>query len=593
MHTHTVRSRLTQVYSSTHASRLTPPAHPPLAADWLVERRVVSSSWPKSLRSVQAKVAAALAEERPSVPGIAAILPAGIDQTKLNYTDCAKVLQLLKDGGLCEEKSFLGAYTNPHAARWADVVKRYESGSIFLVDLAQHLVHNCSYELPAIKKEMVRAQKELHELERRQAEYNRLADGARHRFQEGCEKRQMVPCERDDIGATMRRSLSQLLPLYQKVGRLCQAPAVVEAIEFYRSFVTHCLDKARAVESEAPAASDAAAAATAAKGKGGKKEGKAKKEDKEAPPVMPTDEAMTACLAQLQRVQRLTIPDADAGTSADGAASGAGKEIEIDWGDMGGGGDEGGGGAAAVEVDWGGDDDGGAAPAAPAIEVDWGAEMDMSGGGGGGGGGGEIEVDWGAEIDGDGAGAATGGYDLDLDMDFAIEVEGGGEGVSADELGLSAILEDAEQRNLLQSELGELQGFLKQRVAEGPAEGLPRELQTEEAQLAAWAAAVGEAHEVLEAPHTQHLLLLQCSSKYVDRQVAALRQQLDHADKMTGLAEELRARQAELQVVISEAQPRYDAVSVAVRQGKKDFEGALSKEFKGRKVNLMGEINDV
>ena len=138
------------------------------------------------------------------------------------------------------------------------------------------------------------------------------------------------------------------------------------------------------------------------------------------------------------------------------------------------------------------------------------------------------------------------------------------------------------------------QGFLRQRAAEGPAEGLPPSLaQPEPAALSKWVAAIDAAYDVLERPHTQHLLLLQCSSKYVDRQVAALRQQLDHADKMTGLAEELRARQAELQVVISEAQPRYDAVSVAVRQGKKDFEGALSKEFKGRKVNLMGEINDV
>ena len=75
-----------------------------------------------------------------------------------------KVLQLLQEGGLCEEKTFLGSYSNPHAASWADIVKRYESGSVFLVELAQSLVQNCSYELPAIKKEMARAQKELHEL---------------------------------------------------------------------------------------------------------------------------------------------------------------------------------------------------------------------------------------------------------------------------------------------------------------------------------------------------------------------------------------------------------------------------------------------
>ena len=103
----------------------------------------------------------------------------------MSYASCCSVLQLLKEGGLLAEKSFF-SYTNPHAARWADIVKRYESGSIFLVDMAQGLVHNCTYELPAIKKEMGRAQKELHELERKQAEYNRLADGGRQRFQEMC-----------------------------------------------------------------------------------------------------------------------------------------------------------------------------------------------------------------------------------------------------------------------------------------------------------------------------------------------------------------------------------------------------------------------
>ena len=72
-----------------------------------------------------------------------------------------------------------------------------------------------------------------------------------------------------------------------------------------------------------------------------------------------------------------------------------------------------------------------------------------------------------------------------------------------------------------------------------------------------------------------------------------LRQQLDRADKMSGLADELRTRQAELQMTISEAQPRYEAVAAAVRRGKAELEAALSKQFKGTKVNLMGEINNI
>ena len=51
--------------------------------------------------------------------------------------------------------------------------------------------------------------------------------------------------------------------------------------------------------------------------------------------------------------------------------------------------------------------------------------------------------------------------------------------------------------------------------------------------------------------------------------------------------------QAELQMTISEAHPQYEAVAVAVRRGKVQLETALSKHFKGTKVNLMGEINNI
>jgi len=46
-------------------------------------------------------------------------------------------------------------------------------------------------------------------------------------------------------------------------------------------------------------------------------------------------------------------------------------------------------------------------------------------------------------------------------------------------------------------------------------------------------------------------------------------------------------------MTISEAQPQYEAVAAAVRRGKVQLEAALSKHFKGTKVNLMGEINNI
>ena len=56
-----------------------------------------------------------------------------------------------------------------HSARrqQAEVVRKYESGSVYLIDSAQFLIRGCTYELPALRQESGRAEKELAELRRR------------------------------------------------------------------------------------------------------------------------------------------------------------------------------------------------------------------------------------------------------------------------------------------------------------------------------------------------------------------------------------------------------------------------------------------
>lgn len=58
-------------------------------------------------------------------------------------------------------------------------------------------------------------------------------------------------------------------------------------------------------------------------------------------------------------------------------------------------------------------------------------------------------------------------------------------------------------------------------------------------------------------------------------------------------ADELVTRQAELQMVLQSAYPKYDAVVGVIKQTKAEFEGALSSKFDGRPINLMGDINSL
>ena len=112
----------------------------------------------------------------------------------MTYFECVQALQLLTDAGRAG-KNFLGQYTDAEMARWADVVKRFESGAVFLVDTAQFLTQRVGYELPALKKDLVRAEKELAELQRRTTEYSRMAEASRARFSEVSRRQARTTCQ--------------------------------------------------------------------------------------------------------------------------------------------------------------------------------------------------------------------------------------------------------------------------------------------------------------------------------------------------------------------------------------------------------------
>ena len=554
------------------------------AADWLVERRVVGSSWQKTLRTAHAKLEAALDAERPPVEGASAILPAGRTRQATTYFECSAVLQLLKGSAGYDEKTFLGSYTNEHTARWADVVKRYESGSVFLIDTAQFLVHSCAYELPALKQEITRSEKELAELQRRQSEYTRLADASHARFVAACAKRRIPSTEEDAEGlrVQLEASRAQLKPLFERVARRLQTAPIPAALLEYRSFLTYALDK---VEAAPPPSTDKPAAA--GKGKAGKK-GKGGADEVGAEPAavaaLSQDDGgeVAPPLPMLARVQELdlaSLADAPPSTSEGGAEAAAAT--------------------GSIEIDWGGSDNGQAAAAEPAPQVDWGIEVEEGDGDGGGdtaGSGAEIEIDWGMLGGGGGGGGGDGGSAANFD--FEIEVEESGEGGgTAEDLSLISIFEQPTTRTQLLDDLFELQAFLAQYAADlaggASVSTLPSGLQLDRAEAGARLAAVNEAIEALDDEHARHLLLLGASPRYLNRQVASLRQMLDSSAKMRARAEEMQTRQAELSLTIQGAFPRYEGVVGAIKKAKDEFEAALSKHFDGRRINLMGDINNL
>ena len=90
--------------------------------EWLVQRRYVPATHQKILRTIHTKMDDALSEDLPEAAR--ALLPVACSEG-ITYFDCCKVVEALSNAGL-SGKNFLGQFSDPHMARWADIVRRFE-----------------------------------------------------------------------------------------------------------------------------------------------------------------------------------------------------------------------------------------------------------------------------------------------------------------------------------------------------------------------------------------------------------------------------------------------------------------------------------
>ncbi|CAI8046869.1 CDK5 regulatory subunit-associated protein 3 [Geodia barretti] len=119
--------------------------------DWLIDRRHCDSKWTVQIRRIREKINASL----PSLPPDQ--LATLGDRPALNYFQCRQILETVKtvDG---DSKSLFGKYNSPRVQEWAEIVRDFEKGGVYLADCAQQLTRNVNYEIPALKQSLARSQ---------------------------------------------------------------------------------------------------------------------------------------------------------------------------------------------------------------------------------------------------------------------------------------------------------------------------------------------------------------------------------------------------------------------------------------------------
>lgn len=222
---------------------------------------------------------------------------------------------------------------------------------------------------------------------------------------------------------------------------------------------------------------------------------------------------------------------------------------------------------AAVEIDWAITTESSSDPVSK--EIDWEIETQTP-----------VEIQW----------------DEEQSLTDPVPVE-----ESESKLGL---LMKIEFRNQLKNDLYELDAFFKQRLLELNAdEGVTYANQFQGTatilahqtieSIGIYAKAITNVLDLMNAERFNQLVMIDSSARYLDRLEDSLKRKARHAVKYEEMIADLKTKTAGLIEQVAKAGPEIEALSSSTKALKSQLEQVLQPLFRGYRVHIVGDINNL
>lgn len=193
--------------------------------DWLLDRRHCNLKWQSAVKVIREKINAAI-QDMPENEEIKQLLSGSY----IHYFHCLRIVEILK-GTEASSKNIFGRYSSQRMKDWQEIVSLYEADNLYLAEVASLLIRNVSYEGPALRKQLAKAQQLQQELSRREVECQSSAADLRERYYTACKQ---YGIRGDNVSRELQALVKDLPAVLKKVGE--DAAKLEKHIKLYTAF---------------------------------------------------------------------------------------------------------------------------------------------------------------------------------------------------------------------------------------------------------------------------------------------------------------------------------------------------------------------
>ena len=523
---------------------------------WLIDRRKLDAKWEVNA-DARKRMDAAIARlpDCDQMPGLDNIFGASGSSSAsagggggaaglmpVHFFEGETILKLLEaHKGDSASRNWLGSYKDEELKEWESLLGAYKRRNVHLGEAARLMVQNTDFEVPALKRQLARNQKEAADLLKKKTLTEALIEENKKKYQEKCadigikgERPDLVRIQLTGLVGNLRQQLLNIV-------ELMKSPHVGEAISYYAAVAAYlgngqdaaCLPSIAAVRQ---AASD-------------------------------------------EEIDEL-VGSADSNSGSGNANDESTSDAAIDWGfsiESGGLGDLGGLGdaAAALGITMEGAGDGG-----DVIEIDWDVGADSN----------VAEVATPGQGEGD-AEDLTGGTTNDkgsLQDDGAISLLKSEfrSNVLGDMMQLRAFL----TQRCFEINAAEKDGTAIFFRAEDAPECIER---TSATQIESYIASVQKVIDAFSDNHLRRMFMIKQQGKNFDMLVTSFHQQLNRIDSLKRSINQMESKIEQTNASSAKLAPKLEHLVARTKRLKASTEAFLSGIFDGTRVNLVGDINSL